>query len=252
MRELIIVGIGELGKLLGAGALRAGVRVTPVTRAQRLEDVLAQVGPDAPVLVSVAEDALDPLLAALKTARRRQIALLQNELFPSRYRAHGLAPSVLVPWILQKRGLPTMVARPSPLFGPLADLFAEIFGALSLPHVRAHDEGELAQALVDKYTFILTINALGVSADRTLGTWLQEDPALVWDVCEDATRLGQALVEAPIDPARARLACDEGMHALAQIPARGRTARERLLRALAHARRLELSLPALARIAQAS
>lgn len=250
MRELIIVGIGELGKLLGAGALRAGIRVTPVTRALRLEDVLARVAPDVPVLVSVAENALDPVLATLQAAQPRQIALLQNELFPSHYRAYGLAPSVLVPWILQKRGLPTIVARPSPLFGPLAELFAQIFDALSFPHVRARDEAELAQALVDKYAFILTINALGVSADRTLGTWLQEDPALVWDICDEATRLGQALVQAPIDPARARLACEEGMLALAQIPARGRTARERVERALEHARRLALDVPSLERIAQ--
>jgi ketopantoate reductase len=250
MRELVIVGIGELGKLLGAGALRAGVRVTPVTRAQKLEDVLAQLAADTPILVSVGEEALDPVLAALKAARRQRIALLQNELFPSRYRAYGLSPSVLVPWILQKRGLPTIVARPSPLFGPLADLFAQIFDALSLPHVCAHDDAELAQALVDKYTFILTINALGVSADRTLGMWLQEAPALVWDICDEAARLGQVLVEAPIDAARARLACEQGMHALAQIPARGRSAPARVARALAHAQRFDLTLPTIARIAR--
>ncbi len=251
MRDLVIIGLGELGKLLGAGALRAGVRVTPITRATPLEATLAPIAEGTPILVSVGEDALDDVLVRLPAQHRAALVLLQNELFPSRYRAHGLAPSVLVPWVLQKAGLPTIAARPSPLYGPQAELFATIFGAQKLAHVRLQHEAELAQALVDKYAFVITVNALGVASDRTLGVWLQEDPALVAELCAEAALLGQALVEAPIDVAQASIATLEGMTALAAIPARGRTARSRVERALDHARRLRLSLPALARIAGA-
>jgi hypothetical protein len=249
MRELVIIGIGELGKLLGAGALRVGVRVTPVTRTMHIETVLKEIAPRTPILVSVGERALPELLATLPAAHRESVVLLQNELFPSIYRAAQLRPSVLVPWVMQKPGMPTLVARPSPIYGGQADLFAEIFSALSIAHLRIANEGALAQALVDKYTFILTINALGLSTDRTLGMWLQEDPAQVWDICSEASRLGEALVEAPIDAAQAQHATQEAMVALSHVPARGRSARERVDRALGHARRLKLSLSAIARIA---
>jgi ketopantoate reductase len=251
MRELVIVGVGELGKLFGAGALRAGLRVTPVTRANRVEDVLKHVAPRTPILLSVGEDALSDVLRALPQEHRECVILLQNELFPSVYRAYGITPTVLVPWVLQKRGQPTTVARPSPIFGAQADLFAELLDALAIAHTRLTTEAELAQALADKYAFILTINTLGVATDRTLGMWLQEDPAQVLEVCDEAARLAEALVEQPIDPATAHRAAREAMIALSHVPARGRSARERLDRALLHAARLGLRIPTLTRIAKA-
>jgi ketopantoate reductase len=260
MRELVIIGVGELGTLFGGGALRVGARVTPITRTMSAVEVLRDVAVGTPVLISVGENALPDVLATLPAAHRDAVVLLQNELFPSTYQAHGLTPSVLVPWVLQKRGMPTIVARPSPIYavaprGPVSEghdlsaLFAQIFDALSLAHVRLTNQQELAQALVDKYAFLLTINALGLSTDRTLGMWLQEDAPQVWDICAEATRLGEALVAAPVDAEQARSATQEAMIALAHMPARGRTARERVTRALGHAVRLRLSLPALARIA---
>lgn len=251
MRELVIIGIGELGKLLGAGALRVGTRVTPVTRNMQLERVLSEVAPRTPILVSVGESALPHVLASLPAPHGEQVILLQNELFPSVYRKVQIQPTVLVPWVLQKPGLPTIVARPTPLYGAQAELFAEIFSALSLSHVRLASEAALAQALVDKYAFIMTVNTLGLATDRTLGMWLQEAPTQVWDICGEAARLGQALVEAPIDAAQAQRATEEAMIALAHVPARGRTARERVERALGHAARLGLALPAIERAAKA-
>lgn len=249
MRDFVIYGVGELGKLLAGAALRRGLRVTPITRDSQPEERLRQIAPGTPLLVSVGENDLPAVLAGLPSAHRSSVILLQNELFPSSWQAHGLTPSVFVPWVLQKRGLPTQAARPSPLFGAQAALLAELLDALSLPHVTLHSEAELTQALVDKYVFILAINALGLAVDRTLGMWLQEDPTQVWDVCEEACVLGEALAGRPIDHAVAHAAAEEGMRGLAQVPARGRTAGERVARALAHATRLGLELSHLTRIA---
>lgn len=245
MRELVVYGIGELGRLLGGGALRAGLRVTPITRALSPERVLAAVAPGTPVLIAVSERDLPGVLASLPKAHRSAVILLQNELFPSVWREQALTPSVLVPWVLQKKGLPTRVARPTPVFGAQAGLMSDVLAALSIPSERLADEAALGQALVDKYVFILTINALGLAQDRTLGTWLQEDPAYVWDLCEEATTLGEALLGAPIDPAAAQVATQKAMIALTDIPARGRSAKDRVLRALDHARSLGLELPVL-------
>jgi hypothetical protein len=251
MRDFVIFGVGELGKLLATAALRSGMRVTPITRASQPVEVLRQIAPGTPLLVSVGENDLQAALTALPSAHRSSVILLQNELFPSSWQAQALSPSVLVPWVLQKRGSPTQVARSTPIFGTQAALLAELLTAISLPYTLLRDEAELIQALVDKYVFVLTINALGLAVDRTLGMWLQEDPAQVWDVCEDAIQLGEALAGRPIDREQAHAATEEGMRALSLVPARGRTAGERIARALEHARRHDLTLPVLTRTAGA-
>jgi hypothetical protein len=249
MRDVVIYGVGELGKLLASAALRRGIRVTPITRTSRPDEILTQIAAETPLIISVGENDLPQVLASVPSARRSGVILLQNELFPSAWQTHGFTPSVFVPWVLQKRGLPTQSARTSPIFGAHAALLAELLDALALPHVTLHDETELTQALVDKYVFILAINALGLAVDRTLGMWLQENPTQVWDICEEACVLGEALAGRPIDRAQAHAAAEEGMRGLAQVPARGRTAGERVARALGHAKRLNLRLPHLARIA---
>jgi hypothetical protein len=206
------------------------------------------VAEGTPILVAVGERDLDAALSSLPEGHRSALILLQNELFPSVWRAHGVVPSVLVPWVLQKPRQPTLVARESPIYGREAPLLEELLAALGIPTRTLLSEGEMQQALADKYVFILTINALGLAVDRTLGTWLREDEALVWGVCDEATQLAQALAEAPIDPARVREVVREALLALSHTPARGRTARERVARAVAYADRTGLSLSVIPRL----
>ena len=179
MRNLVVYGLGELGQLYGAAALRAGYRVTPITRHSDPHAVLATLAPDVPIVVAVAESALEEALTVLGKARGDSAILLQNELFPSLWRRHDVTPTVLVPWLLKKRGTPLLVARPTPVFGAHAELVATLHRALELPFEVLPHEHALYQALVAKYAFILTINALGLLRDRTLGMWLQEDPERV-------------------------------------------------------------------------
>lgn len=246
MRNLVVYGVGELGSLFGAAALQAGIRVTPITRRTSAVEILADVAESTPLLVAVGERDLETALSTLPARHRLDIILLQNELFPSSWLKHDLSPTVLVPWVLQKRGIPTRVAGLTRYFGKHAALLAELLEMLALPAQPLADEHALRQALVDKYTFILTINTLGVLVDRTLGLWLQEDATLIWDICSEATRLGEALVGTPVDAEQARRATEQGMRALGDVPARGRTARERVERAVTHATRLGLLVPTLA------
>jgi hypothetical protein len=252
MRDLVIVGLGELGRWLGAGALGTGMRVTPVLRNTPLEPVWASVPVETPIVVAVSEDALDDVLAHVPSARHAELVLLQNELFPSRYAHLDAAPAVLVPWLLKKRGLPQIVIRPTPVFGRHAALIAELCTALHVPCEPLPDADALARALADKYTFILSINALGTLHDLTLGTFLHEHPELTRAVAMEAGRLSARLSGTPIDDARSEACVLEGMGAMAQIGARGRTARARVLRALERAQHLGLPMPKLEEIAQSS
>jgi len=250
MRELVVYGLGELGQLYGAAALRAGLRVTPITRTSDPRAVLHALAPDVPILVAVGEAALDPVLESIPSARRDAVILLQNELFPPAWRRHGVTPTVFVPWLLKKRGTALLVARPTPVYGPHAALVRTLHEVLGLPATTLDTEPQLHQALVEKYAFILAINALGVLRDRTLALWLQEDPVRVQALASEAAALGAALCESAIDRARAAVVVEEGMRALGTMSARGRTASERLARALAHAQRLGIATPELARAAR--
>jgi ketopantoate reductase len=250
MRDLVIYGVGELGQLYGAAALRAGIRVTPITRSSDPKAVLATVSSELPILVAVGESALDEVLAGLKGAARERLIVLQNELFPSQWRRHGVAPTVLVPWLLKKRGMPLLVARPSPIYGKFAALVTELHDALGIPSTTLASAPELEQAIIEKYAFILAINALGMLRDRTLAVWLQEDPVLVRALTDEAAQLGAALCESnrQLDLSAARATVEGAMRALGAMTARGRSAQARVARALEHGQRLGIALPELSAV----
>ncbi len=250
MRDLVIYGVGELGRLYGAAALRVGLRVTPITRDGEPARVLAGLGADVPILVSVGEDALDGVLASLPQERATAPILLQNDLFPSRWEQHGLTPTVIVAWLLKKRGTQLTVARSSPVYGKHAPLVLALHEAMGAAAHELARPAQLAQALVEKYAFILGINALGMLRDRTLSGWQQEDPLRVRAVTSEAATLGAALSGIELDRAACERAVDEAFHALGTMSARGRTAASRVRRALTQAHDLGLSLPELEKIAR--
>lgn len=239
-RDLGIIGVGQLGQLYAAGALRLGMRVTPLLRGQDRAAFYEALPPGTPLLLSLPEDALASEVQAVPSTRRDDVILVQNELFPHQWRALGLPhPTVATVWLSRKKHRPIEVARTSLAHGPFAQLFVDIHEALELPARVAVDDDELLQDIVAKYAFILTINALGLVENLTLGEWLARDPEGVRVLIAEAVRLGawhagQEMAAESISPAVL-----EAMQALAGYPARGRTARERLLRAardLAHAR----------------
>jgi ketopantoate reductase len=249
MRDLIIVGLGELGQLYGASALRAGLRVTPVTRHTSLEGAVEQLGRDVPILVAVGEADLDGVLAALPPARRDAVILLQNELFPERWERHDLTPTVMVPWILKKRGQPLLVARSTPVYGRFAELVRALHEVAGFEAEVLPTRAALEQALVDKYAFILTVNALGLLRDLPLEAWLAQDPANVRELALEAAQLGAALCGGAPNPQQSLLAVERGMRAMGAMRARGRSAGERVQRAVANARKLGIATPLLAQAA---
>ena len=249
MRDVVIYGLGELGRLYGAAALRAGLRVTPIVRGSDPARALAGASADVPILVAVGEAALDEVLASIPRERARDVILLQNDLFPSQWRAHQLEPTVLVAWLLKKRGTQLTVARSSPVYGRHAALMMSLHEVLEVPANVLASETELHQALIAKYAFILGINALGMLRDRTLAGWMQEDPLRVLALTGEAATLGAALCESTLDRAACERTVDEALRALGPMSARGRTAAQRVRRALTQAEQLGIAVPELARAA---
>ena len=248
-RYLVVVGLGQLGRLFATGALARGVRVTPVLRGVDPGAVLAPL-PDVPILLAVGEHDLEPVLRAIAPARRRDAILVQNETFPPDWRPLVPDPTVAVVWLNAKPGRPLQVARSTAVRGRHAALVCALHAPLDVPCRLLDDDAQLARELVAKYALILAVNALGLRSDETVGTWLARDEPLVRRLVADARRLGEARLGDRVDDAdAAEDAALEAMQALATMPARGRTARARVDRALALGRTLGVSLPALAAFA---
>jgi hypothetical protein len=244
MDEMIVLGVGELGRLFAGAALAEGLHVTPITRGVTPAHVLAGRPPHVPILVAVGEDALERALDSLPAARRDDAVLVQNELWPSVWQSRGFRPSLMLPWVLQKPGLPRTVVGTTPVFGAHAAMLGALCARLSLPCVGI-TEREVPQALADKYTFILVINALGCWRDELLGRFLTDAQPQIAALCQEASALSAALLDAPLDPVRSHRLTLDAMEAMASMRARGRTASLRVDRALGHAATHGLNVPAL-------
>jgi 3-hydroxyisobutyrate dehydrogenase-like beta-hydroxyacid dehydrogenase len=65
MNEVVVIGLGQLGRVFAGGLLRAGCTVVPVNRGDDMA-MLAQAHPSPElVLVAVAENDLHTVLASL-------------------------------------------------------------------------------------------------------------------------------------------------------------------------------------------
>lgn len=106
MSEVIIIGLGQLGRVFAGGLLRTGHTVIPVNRGDDM-DALEKSHP-APklVLVAVAENDLHGVLAALPGRWKPRAALIQNELLPRDWQAHGYVdPTIISVWFEKKKAL---------------------------------------------------------------------------------------------------------------------------------------------------
>ena len=250
MNDFVVWGPGELGRWFGGAALRLGMRVTPITRGMNPREAMAGLDHETPILVAVGESELENVLSAMPEVRKSSVLLLQNELFAPMWQRHHVRPTVMVPWLLKKRGQPELVGRATRVHGVHADLVAALHRVLGVPCTTLEDVSAVHQALVEKYAFILTINALGLVHDATLFELLSLEPVRVKALSAEATRLGAALSNASIDETESVNATYEGMRALGTIRARGRTAGARVKRALAQASARELELPVLEQLAK--
>ena len=121
---------------------------------------------------------------------------------------------------------------------------------------RLANETSLQQAIVDKYAFILSVNALGLLHDITLGEWLKKDVAQVAELAAEAASLGVRLVSegtnsqaTDFDITSSVAQVRAGMLAMGGMRAKGRTAKDRVRRALEHAHRFGIATPTLVRAA---
>lgn len=255
MMRVLLVGPGQLGRVLAGGLAASGVSIDPVVRGE----AIAPTSPHGLVIVAVGERDLDGVLGSLPYVRRGRVVLLQNELVPASWEAHGIEdPTVLVVWFEKKKGKPIQVVRETEVAGPHAPLFVRALEAMDVP-AREIAASELTRALVVKNLYIVGANALGLALSGSAGGGTTGEL-----VSKHRARTEKVLREV-FAIERSRLAKDDvldeddviarTLEAFTADPSHGtlgRTARERLDRALARARAADLATPELDAIARAS
>lgn len=246
---IAIVGAGQLGSLFASLLAARGAMVVVVRRGERVDPGLALDR----VIVAVGEDDLDAVLASLGPAQRERVVLVQNELVPATWQAHGISdPTVVVVWLEKKGDRAPHVVLPSPIAGPWAETLARVMTDAGLP-AEVIDRALLPAALLDKNVYILVSNLAGmVQPPGTTTAGLLELPALetTMRVLADVLAVESARLGVPIDADLASAALVRAFLADPAHVATGRSAPKRLGRTLARAERLGIDTPELREIAR--
>lgn len=250
MSEAVVIGLGQLGRVFAGGLLRSGLTVVPVNRGDDMA-LLAQrhAAPDL-VLVAVAENDLDSVLAGLPELWRPQVALIQNELLPRDWQAHGYVdPTVISVWFEKKKGSDAKPLLASPAAGPGAALLCRALDAIELPCREVDRRDELLFELVRKNVYILTTNIAGLKTGGTVSELWSQHEAFARQVANEVIDIQDALTGTRHDRARLIAGLLEAIEGDPDHGCTGRSAPARLARALAHADAFGLAVPTLRALA---
>ena len=249
---VVIIGIGEIGGVLSRGFLRAGHPVYPVTRDMDMEMEARHIPEPEVVVLAVAEKDLHPTLEKIPAQWRERLALVQNELLPRDWKRHGLAnPTVMSIWFEKKPGQDVKVVVPSPAHGPHAGLLTRAIESVDIPGYQVDDEQELLFELVRKNLYILTTNIAGLKMGSGDVEALWEDNReLARSVAKDVLAIQEYLTGRDLDEDKLIEAMVTAFEGDPQHKCMGRSAPQRLERALKIAEEGGVDVPVLREIAE--
>jgi len=246
---IVILGIGELGGVFARGFLRLGYPVYPITRGMNIEQEAAQTPSPELVLITVGEESLHPILRQIPQQWRNRLGLLQNELLPRDWEAHDITnPTVISVWFDKKPGIDVKSVMPSAVYGPASALIHESMAALGIVCHQLGDEEQLLFTLVLKNLYILTVNIAGLETGGTVSELWQNHRDLATQVANEAIDIGEYLTGKSLPRERLLQGLLEKFDLDPEHKCTGRSAPERLRRALEHAKQGGLAVPALERI----
>jgi ketopantoate reductase len=249
-RSIVIIGLGQLGRVFASGFLRTGYTVVPVNRGDDLSHAAARVPDPALVLVGVAEADLYPALSALPPAWLGRVGLIQNELLPRDWEAHRIAnPTVASVWFEKKKGMDAKPLIATPVHGPAGELLVAALQAIEIPARLVEPPDEFLYELVRKNVYILTTNTAGLQTGGTVGELWSQHRMLATEVANEVMDIQDWLTGQKHDRERLLRGMVEAFEADPQHACRGRTAADRLRRNLGFADQAGLPVPKLREIA---
>ena len=253
MQKIIVIGLGQLGRVFAGGLLRTGCQVIPVNRGDDMA-LLAMQHPDpALVLVAVAEPDLHAVLAMLPAAWKSRVGLIQNELLPRDWHMHGIdQPTVISVWFEKKKGMDAKPLITSPAHGAQAGLLVRALNAVELPAREISDADDLLFELVRKNVYILTTNIAGLRTGGTVSELWRNHELFARQVAFEVIEIQAWLTGVRHDHEHLVEAMLEAFAGDPQHGCTGRSAPARLARALQFADEANLTVPTLRAVAESS
>lgn len=246
---VVLIGVGEMGGVFARGILRVGHPVVPVTRASNMQEVAAAYPQPQLVMVSVAENDLHTTLAQIPPVWNSNLGLLQNELLPRDWEKHHFTnPTVISVWFEKKKGQDVKVLIPSPVYGPQAGLLVAALAALDIPAVTLNSTDELCYELVRKNVYILTTNICGLVTRGNVSQLWQQHQDLAQQVAHEIIDIQEWLTNYTFDRDKLIAGMVEGMEGDPEHMCMGRSAPDRIKRALQYADEAKLPVPKLRKI----
>ncbi len=247
---IVIVGLGQLGRVFAGGFLRTGCTVVPVNRGDNMGEIAANVPDPALVLVAVAEADLHPAITGIPAAWRGRLGLIQNELLPRDWQAHQIEhPTVASVWFEKKKGIDAKPLIPTPVHGPQAQRVCAALNAIEIPARSIESEDELLYELVRKNVYILTTNIAGIVTGGSVGELWAQHRSLATQVANEVMDIQDWLTGRRHDRRKLLDGMLEAFEADPQHGCQGRSAPDRLKRNLAFADEAGLAVPKLREIA---
>ena len=245
---IVIIGIGELASVFAKAFLRNGYPVYPITRAMNMADEAENLPEPQLVLVAVAETDFHNVMQTIAARWRTKLALLQNELLPRDWLAHGIDdPTVISVWFEKKKGMDYNVLRPSPVYGAAAGLIAESLARIEIACKILRTADDLAFELVLKNVFVFTINIAGLILEKGTTTSMlwQQHEKLARAVANDIITLQESAAAQSFSRDRLIEGLVEGINGDPNHKCKGRSAPGRLVRALEMADQGGIDIPAI-------
>jgi hypothetical protein len=250
-KPIIVIGIGEMSGVFSRALLRSGYPIYPIIRDTPINELSKIISEPEMVLIAVGENDLDSVLKQLPEQWKNQVALLQNELLPHDWKKHELInPTIISVWFEKKKGQDFKVLVASPIIGPKAEILSSALNTLSIPTWTVANEEEMLFELVRKNLYILTTNIAGLDIGGDVNSMWHDNRDLALRVFDDILLIQNHLTDQQHDREPLIEAMVEAINGDLSHKCMGRSAPDRLDRALDYAQKYQISVPELTRISK--
>ena len=249
-QAVVVIGLGEMGGVFARGFLKAGYPVFPVRRQDDMQQMATMIDNPALVLLAVAEKDFASTLHQVPGQWLNKLALLQNELLPVDWQDSLSSPTVISVWFEKKPGQDVKVLVPSPVHGPQAGILAEALGSLDIPVIQIEDDQEMLFELVRKNLYILTTNICGLETGGNVADLWNQHSILMNKVFDDVLEIQQHLSGRSFNRDHLLNAVLEAFDGDPDHQCMGRSAPQRLQRALDIAQANHIKTPELERLSR--
>ncbi|TCV88197.1 hypothetical protein [Sulfurirhabdus autotrophica] len=247
--KIILIGIGQLGRIFAGGLLRTGYSIIPVNRGDDMAALAAKEPSPRLVLVAVAENDLHSVLAALPEQWKGCVGLIQNELLPRDWEKYQIQhPTVISVWFEKKKGMDAKPLIASPVYGPASEMMVKALESIDIPCHQLNNDQALTFELVRKNLYILTTNIAGMKTGGNVSQLWENHRDFATAVAQDVMDIQDWLTGQKQDRNKLLQGMVEAFEADPLHMCMGRSAPGRLARALSFADEAGLNVPALRNI----